>query len=911
MTFFGALYKIFIGPLELFFEILFVISNRLLDNLGLSIIVLSLVMNLLLLPLYKRADAIQDEQRETEKKLKKWVTHIKKTFTGDERFMMLQTYYRQNNYKPYSVLKGSVSLLLEIPFFIAAYNFLSNAGVFNGYSFGPFADFSQPDGLLKIGTLSINILPILMTAINIVSSIIYTKGLPASSKVQLYGMAGLFLILLYDSPACLVFYWTLNNLFSLVKNFFTKLKNPKFVLGIISSSTGILILFFVLFIHHFNSFKKNIFVIAVSLLLQLPLVIYFIKKNVTKKTICNINKNDKHLFILNTLFLTILSGVLIPSAVIRSSPQEFINTITQSNPLMYILNSALIAFGTFSIWCTMFYKLANNKGKNIICCILWGFSIISIINYIFFGSNKSNLSPLLIFDSGFYCTVKELLFNLFINILSIVIAFFIWKKRKSIVNILSFVIVIAIFGMSTFNIYHINNALKNVPKDYIGNNKDVPSISLSKTGKNVIVLMMDRAIGCYIPYIFNEKPEVAKQFEGFTYYPNTVSFGPFTNTGSPGLYGGYEYIPEEMNKRSDEPLVKKHNEALKVMPVIFDANGYDVTVCDPSYAGYDWIPDLSIYDEYPDIKKYRTMGNLYFGSSTEDYEMKKTVNLNRNLFLYSIMKIVPLLFQETLYSEGKYCSIKASGSQNCSSIHEAEGISDIFLKSYSVLDNLASITNICESGNKFLMMSNDTTHEPCLLQRPEYEPSHSVNNTRYDEDNLNLYTLNGVTMKMEEIDQVSHYQVNMAAMIKLGEFFDFMRENQVYDNTRIIIVADHGRNLHQFDSMVFGNENGEDAMFFNPLLLVKEFNQKEFKVDNTLMTNADTPNLAFTDVINDPINPFTNKKINNEKKYENKLNIFLSFDFSVDKNNGNTFLPGEWYSVSDNILDKNNWEKLY
>ena len=48
-------------------------------------------------------------------------------------------------------------------------------------------------------------------------------------------MAGLFLVLLYDSPSGLVFYWTLNNLFSLVKNIFYKLKNPKLVLSILSS----------------------------------------------------------------------------------------------------------------------------------------------------------------------------------------------------------------------------------------------------------------------------------------------------------------------------------------------------------------------------------------------------------------------------------------------------------------------------------------------------------------------------------------------------------------------------------------------------------------------------------------------------------------------------------------------------
>ena len=41
-----------------------------------------------------------------DRRLHKGVAHIKKTFRGDERMMMLQTYYRQNNYKPTYVLKG-------------------------------------------------------------------------------------------------------------------------------------------------------------------------------------------------------------------------------------------------------------------------------------------------------------------------------------------------------------------------------------------------------------------------------------------------------------------------------------------------------------------------------------------------------------------------------------------------------------------------------------------------------------------------------------------------------------------------------------------------------------------------------------------------------------------------------------
>ena len=67
--------------------------------------------------------------------------------------------------------------------------------------------------------------------------------------------------------------------------------------------------------------------------------------------------------------------------------------------------------------------------------------------------------------------------------------------------------------------------------------------------------MLDRAISGYVPYILEEKPELQEQFAGFTYYPNTLSHGFYTNFGVPGLFGGYEYTPTEMNKRDSELLV--------------------------------------------------------------------------------------------------------------------------------------------------------------------------------------------------------------------------------------------------------------------------------------------------------------------------------------------------------------------
>ena len=226
LDFFSILYTLIIQPLAFVFEVIFSVANKLTYHPGLSIIVLSLIMNFLVLPLYKRADDMQEKQRLKEESLKKGIDHIKKSFSGDERMMILQTYYRQNNYKPTDALNGSISLLLEVPFFLAAYDFLSHLALLEGVSLGPIANLGQPDAMFVIGGLTINVLPVLMTVVNIISSAIYLKGFPLKTKIQLYAMAIFFLVFLYDSPAGLVFYWTLNNVFSLVKNNFYKLKNP-------------------------------------------------------------------------------------------------------------------------------------------------------------------------------------------------------------------------------------------------------------------------------------------------------------------------------------------------------------------------------------------------------------------------------------------------------------------------------------------------------------------------------------------------------------------------------------------------------------------------------------------------------------------------------------------------------------
>ncbi|MBP3381169.1 MAG: YidC/Oxa1 family membrane protein insertase, partial [Clostridia bacterium] len=333
MSFGSILSTVFIGPLKLLFEIIFQLADRFVEHPGFSIIFLSLVMNILVLPLYRRADAMQEAARDMDMKLRDGVAHIKKVFTGDEKMMILQTYYRQNNYKPTDALNGSVSLLLEIPFFMAAYQFLSHLEVLQGVSLGPIKDLGAPDGMLVIGGIAINVLPILMTLINVISSALYLKGFPLKTKIQLYGIAAFFLVFLYTSPAGLVFYWTLNNVFSLVKNIFYKLKNPRRVLNVLTSLLGIASAVFGAFIYDSPSLRRRVFLVGLGIALQLPAILALCKGRVHLPKAKVPATPNRKMFVWGALFLTVLVGLLIPSNFIAASPQEYVDITYFHNPL--------------------------------------------------------------------------------------------------------------------------------------------------------------------------------------------------------------------------------------------------------------------------------------------------------------------------------------------------------------------------------------------------------------------------------------------------------------------------------------------------------------------------------------------------------------------------------------------------
>lgn len=867
----NVLYNLFIFPIELLVEIIYRGMYRLLNDYGAAVIGVSLVIQTLILPLYKKADAMQDQERERQKKMSRWVRHIRATFKGDERVMMLQTYYRQQNYKSWYPLRSSVSILLQVPFFIAAYHYLSTTHTLRGADFLFIRDLSLPDRTLVIAGLPVNILPIAMTAFNIVSGAIYTRGLERRDKVQVYALAAVFLVLLYNSPAGLVLYWTMNNLYSLMKNVCMKL-----LAGRLKSVRG------------FELRRRR------------PAGTGY---EAVRKAAGG--KGSLRLCAAEALFLTIFMGGIIPLNVLSASPSEFIEETY--GPLDILWNNLTVYAGIFLVWGMIMAAFMKDRTRHVLSVIGFVLTGIFVIDYMAFGNDLGNMSPLLIYDTELSFSAGEIWANIGVICAAAAVLTLLAVKcavvMRRIVQILavSAALLLVINGrplkqqadaMAAAMAKNTGAEETEAGTDGAGAQK---VLTLSRNGQNVVVFMLDRAISGYIPYLFDEKPELQEAFAGFTYYPNTLSFGGYTNFGAPALFGGYEYMPSEINKRVDETLADKHDEALCVLPRLFSENGYQVTVCDPPYAGsYLWYPDLSIYDTLENVNACLLNGAYMDPVYQENNNAIYPARQREAFIYYSMMKVAPVVAQKSMYAEGDYWMIGD------------RPISEDFLSEYCALLALPEITDVTEDGGKnLLVLQNSTTHEPQLLKVPEYVPDAEVGIT-YERETR---TVGGHTLKIENREQAAHYQCNMAAMMALADWFAFMKENGCWDNTRIILVSDHGRCLGDFPDMVIGG--GLDLEGYNPLLMVKDFNASAYTEDDTFMTQADVPTLATEGVIEPAVNPYTGSRITDDAK-KGPLYVTTSDYFDTRYNRGNVFNTSDapWYEVTgDNIFDERNWRQ--
>jgi YidC/Oxa1 family membrane protein insertase len=899
------LFQVIIYPIKLMIEIIYMLFDWIFKgNTGVSILGVSAAVSLFCLPLYAKAEKLQEKERAIQAKMARKTASIKKCFSGDEQYMLLSTYYRQNGYHPIYALRSSVSLLIQVPFFIAAYSFLSHLQILQGQSFSFISDLGAEDSLLTIGKYTVNVLPVLMTAINAVSGAIYTKGFPFREKAQLYAMSAIFLVLLYHSPSALVLYWTLNNVFSLIKNLVFKIKNPLRFLYLCMCSALALFCFYVFFVrrHGQSNHLRNLVLTAgfSAFLACIPLYIRLARRaaHTWLSPLFEESASVAKIFIFSIAGLWVLYGMAIPFNLAASSPFEFSYIGRYTSPFGILYFPLVQALGFFVFWPLYFFLLFPKKIKILLAVGMSALLFSGILSVFVFPVNFGTVSQTLQYTNGGLFTVgrAQLALPLAGSVLALFsILFLAGKKRLPLVSAVLLVLLLAETGSVLYKGITIQQGFSRYSEireqdrlDSLSGGEK-PVFDLSTTGRNVFIIMMDKAISSYLPILFRERPELADSYSGFVFYPNTVSYGNKTILGAPPLFGGYEYTPGGMNARLDIPMVKKHNESLLMLPTLFRENGFASTITNAPFVNYDWVADNRIFRE-----KGISATNL-IGNFTARYQKEKMPEmesysaeslLRRNLLIFSFLASVPAPLKNAVYNNGLYWN---------SSIL---AVNTLTLDSYAALYYLDRITGNASEGDTFSVMVNDLTHESNFLQYPDYTFESRITDT-----GKNIFGDDGF----------ENYHVNAASLILLGKWLDRLKEMKVYDNTRIIIVSDHGDRVNNPDLTAF--QNGT-VTAYNPLLLVKDFNRKDvFSTDGTFMTNADVPLIAASGLIENPVNPYTGAKLTAEGQ-KDTVNIVLESTihqgFSPDLLTRTTcYEPGAAaLQVEKNIFDEENWKTV-
>ncbi|PIE98938.1 MAG: hypothetical protein CR988_00980 [Treponema sp.] len=967
----STLYNAIIYPLVSLMELILNFFHEYSGSYGISIILLSLGVNLLISPFYTLADKWQNEEQDLLRKMKDRIKDIKDVYKGDERHFYMKALYRLHGYSPFMSIRSSFGLLIQIPFFMAAYNFLSHYKALDGQSFLFFTDLVRPDSLLG----SVNIMPFVMTGINLLSAVLFTEGQNLRSRIQLFGMAGLFLVLLYNSASGLLLYWTCNNLFSLVRILYkrsflssavSKIPERAQHLGqkitlpplglvlLLCAGYGIIlhlflgnaylllpvgtaferiaakivfsylvlvgVLYFLgnvkdnfayhlniigligllaMMIHGLFTFSRShdfvVYYGSVTVLLGLTVVLpltYRFDSFLEQRGIMNNRESDSLLF--KSIFsLSLMIGCILPLLIINDIPGEIVLPFEHYSRflvwvVLYIVLIPLFLYRAFP------FELKKVFAISFFILLLWG-----LIDFLFFAGDYGVINNRLQFTSEDEPSHLKQLVNLLVFLVTAGCVFWLAVKRYGFVNKLALLLSLSILLLSLFQVFQYNfYTVKKIDPFVKKNSELIPEIPLSKTRRNTIILMMDRALGGAVPSALKAYPELKQDLSGFIWYKNTISYGDYTIIGLPSLLGGYDYTPVGMHARQDMSIHHKAMEAWTVLPELFLNLGHSVYIADPDLHDLDpdypgvQLADMDVTISYLEGKYSEYWLNEYHSWISSDMLMSRR---GKSFFMFSLFRLAPVFLRNDIYDGGVW----HSGSTD-REVRKKTGNWNNFqitLQPWSTLAYLPELTFFQEQG-AFDFIYNMTTHEPKAIDSSfQMSPSSIV----VPEEDLEAYST--------EITAL-HIYTNIAALKKLSEWFVWMKENDVYDNTQIIIVADHGRD-QVINPMMPLEVQGKGKVPYNgfqPLLMFKPFGaSSELSVDDSFMTNADVPSLVLS-AFGSFVNPRTGTPLDQSAKAGEQL--VGTGQHREDKHTGNDFLLYDQYYVSGNSLDPASWRKV-
>jgi YidC/Oxa1 family membrane protein insertase len=202
--------------------------NKLTQNFGWSIVLLTVILNMFFFPLRWKSSVTMKRAAAMQPKMKDLQERMKKLEKNDPRMLELQK-EQIALMKEGNPLMGCLPLLLQMPFFMAVFAILTvSIEVRNAPFFGWLQDLSTPDPYW--------ILPIMMCVTMIAQQALTPSTADPVQKKVGYVMPLIFTWFLKGAPAGLVLYWMVSNLVGVGQQFVINRLNPAPAVAVVTET---------------------------------------------------------------------------------------------------------------------------------------------------------------------------------------------------------------------------------------------------------------------------------------------------------------------------------------------------------------------------------------------------------------------------------------------------------------------------------------------------------------------------------------------------------------------------------------------------------------------------------------------------------------------------------------------------
>jgi hypothetical protein len=382
--------------------------------------------------------------------------------------------------------------------------------------------------------------------------------------------------------------------------------------------------------------------------------------------------------------------------------------------------------------------------------------------------------------------------------------------------------------------------LRNAGEAVASEHTEQQPLRFSRSQPNVLIIYLDRFMGSYVESIVQSDADLPGRLRGFTWFPRTLAAGHVTIAGVHPMLGGYDYTPMEMSARG-RSLRDQSIEAFSILPYNFASRGYRVNLLNPRGLGFTDGDCSLIRIEGVNCRHFPSSVVQTRGEQMGLLLPKPTKSVSTDLLsLLASMRSTPYLLKHVVYEQGPWQPFMA------------QSVNGTF-REWAHLQALPELSRTDAVEPNLNYVHNLLPHEPYHLDencRPRSE--------RFE-------------VSIEEVRRRGHFtlfslQHAIAArctLLAVVNYLDFLQQSGVYDNTKIVIVSDHGivgPVQDRSTRAVAGGTTDPKFVASRSLLLVKERDATgSLRISEEFTPNAEMPRIVCEE-IGGCVNPYLNNK---------------------------------------------------